>query len=57
MFFKSYRVAHVAVEDYNYDKEDDKNEEIFEESLASSIPGPNDACAFNLEIKNVLKKV
>ena len=54
--YSSDGVVHIAVKNYNHDEEDDENIEIFE-VLATSIPEPNDAPVFNLEIENVLKKV
>ena len=49
VLYKSDGVAHIAVEDYDYDVEDHEDEEMFEEGLVISIPEPNDAPAFNLE--------
>ena len=58
VLYKSGGVAHITVEDCNYDEKDDENEGIFEEGLATSISRSKKATAFNLEIENVgyLKK-
>ena len=50
IFYKSDGVVHIAVNDYDYDEEDNEDEEIFKEDLAVSIPGPNDVPVLNLEI-------
>ena len=46
---KSSSVAHVA--NQNYD------EKMFEKGLATAMPAPNTIIVFNVDIKNVRKKV
>ena len=57
VLYENGGVVHTTVEDHDYDEEDDEEKETFKESLATSIPGPNDTPAFNLDIKNVFKTV
>ena len=53
ILYNSDGVVHIAAEDYDYDENQDEDEEIFKEGLAASMPGTNDAPAFNFEMENI----
>ena len=55
VLYKSRSVVQASVEDYH--DEDDLDEEIFDDSLTTALPAPEESPAFITEIEDVVKKV